>query len=325
MRMTKENHLRVLVVSNNGFSKTSNNGRTLGNLFINWPKEKLAQFCISTADPDYDLCNNYYLLTDKSVLDGFIHFRKGYRCVLDENKGSEGNTIIGGKKMVKTPLKALFRYLVWSKERWNSSEFKEWIDSFNPEVVLVMNSDAIFVLDIAYKISKTRRIPLVLFNTEGYFFFNCNYFSSSRFCSNTLFKIYQIIYKRHFRRMMSQVSLSIHLNSSLKKDYYNEFGGNHMILYTGSSVAFDSSSLNVNNPTFSYLGNFGYNRPKALVEVAKTLQSINHNYYLDIYGNAPRKEIIDILESEEGIRFYGMIPYEKVVEVIKNITILFHV
>ena len=95
---------RILVISNNSFSKTSSNGRSLGNLFIGWPKDKIAQFCISTTEPDYDICDNYYLLTDKSLLNAFKRFGKGKRCEVDANLGTAGNTVVGGKKIVKTPL-----------------------------------------------------------------------------------------------------------------------------------------------------------------------------------------------------------------------------
>ncbi|MEG2402761.1 MAG: hypothetical protein RSB34_07500, partial [Muribaculaceae bacterium] len=59
---------RTLVISNNSFSLTNSNGRTLGNFFIGWPKESLAQFCISSDGPNYDICNNYYCITDKEAL-----------------------------------------------------------------------------------------------------------------------------------------------------------------------------------------------------------------------------------------------------------------
>lgn len=315
----------VLIVSNNSFSKTSNNGRTLGNLFMGWPKDRIAQFCISTAEPDYDICDNYYLLTDRCMLNSFKRFRKGERCDIQENKGTEGNTIIGGKKVFKTPWKALMRHLIWCGKRWNSKGFQEWLTEFNPELVVVMNSDATFILDIATYITKTRSIPLVMYNTEGFFFFKENYFRPSKRFNNTAFSFYQKIYKRHFKQMMSQVALSVHLNSMLKTDFQEEFGGKHMVLYTGSTLNFDSSNLHTDRPTFTYLGNFGYDRPSALIDVADVLQSINSDYKLDVYGKIPYPEIQRRFDACPGINYKGMIPYDEVVNVMFSSTILFHV
>lgn len=315
---------KVLVISNNSFSNNSSNGRTLGNLFVGWPKEKLAQFCISTTVPDYDTCDNYFLMTDKAALDGFKHFHKAKRCDIKANENTQGNTIVGGKKQVKTPFKALIRHVIWSNKRWNSVEFQKWVDSFNPELLLVMNSDATFVLDIASYVSKKRSIPLVLFNTEGFYFFKRNYYMSSTFFSDSLFRLYQCVYKRHFRKMMKLVALSIHLNSMLENDYHKIFGGRSMVSYTSSNLKFDISNLHIDHPTFSYLGNFGYNRIDALIEIAEILQDINPVYKLDIYGSIPSPEVAQKLEASSGVIYHGTVSYEEVIKVIYQSTLLFH-
>lgn len=315
---------RILVISNNSFSKSSNNGRTLGNLFIGWPKEKIAQFCVSTTEPDYNICENYYLLTDRSIFQGLLRLKKGKRCDININLGTEGSLLTGEKRMLKTPWTALMRHVLWSCKRWKSDAFIHWIDQINPELVVIMNSDATFILDIATFVSKSKGIPIVMFNTEGYYFFKHYYFDHSKWFDNSLFKIYQALYKKKFRRMMKRVKLSIHLNSLLKNDFYSEFGGKHIVIYTGSNLLFDSSNLHIETPTFTYLGNFGFDRPIALLEIAEVLQSINPNYKLDIYGKIPSPDIKDKFEASPGIRVKGMIPYEEVIKVMYGSTILFH-
>ena len=191
---------RVLVVSNNSFSKTSNNGRTLGNLFQGWPKERLAQFCISTTEPDFDVCENYYLLTDKSMLNSIVHFKKGERCDIRTNLGTEGSLLTGEKQRLKTPWAALLRHFLWSCNRWKSDAFIQWIDQFDPELVLIMNSDATFILEIATFVSERKRIPIVMYNTEGFYFFQHYYFDHSKLLDNSLFWVYQTLYKKRFRK-----------------------------------------------------------------------------------------------------------------------------
>ena len=318
------NYPKVLVISNNSFSKTSNNGRTLGNLFIGWPKDRIAQFCVSTTTPDYEVCDNYYLMTDRSALDGFLHLRKGKRCRIEDNLGTEGNTSINGKKQSKTPLKRLVRHFVWSGKRWNSKEFQKWINDFNPEVVLVMNSDATFILDIATEVTSKRNIPLVMFNTEGFYFIDAIKHRNYGPFEIALQKYNNYIYRKHFRRMMKKVKLSIHLNSLLEKDYREAFSGNHIVLYTGSGVQFDSSNLHSEKPSFVYMGNFGFDRPRALIEIAEVLQSINPNYVLDVYGKLPSEMVERMFDECPGISYHGMIPYEEVIKLLHSATILIH-
>lgn len=315
---------RVLIVSNNSISKSSNTGRTLANLFNGWSKDRLAQFCISTTEPDYDVCENYYLLTDRSMLEGLKHLRKGKRCDIEENIGTEGNTIIAGKKAFKTPLKMLARQIVWSGRRWESSEFRKWVDDFNPEIVFLWNSDCMFVLDIARNISEEREIPIVMYNTEGYYFFDKNIYKPDNYFGSAFYPVFHHFYKHHFKKMMKRVAFSVHLNSMLRDDYYNIFGGKAFVLYTGSNLKFDSSNLHLNNPTFSYLGNLEFDRHIALIEIAETLQTIDELYKVDIYGKAPSEIVERELKNCSGISYHGVIPYEDVVNVIYNSTILFH-
>ena len=315
---------KVLIVSNNSISKSSNTGRTLAHLFSGWPKDRLAQFCISTTEPDYDVCDNYYLLTDRSVLEGFKHFRKGKRCDIESNVGTEGNTIIRGEKAFKSPLKMLARHIVWCGSRWESDSFLKWVDDFNPAVVFLWNSDCVFILDIARSISLKKCIPIVIYNTEGYYCFDRNIYTRDKLVGGSLYSIYHYIYKRHFQTMMKRAPLTIHLNSLLRDDYQNALGGDHMVLYTGSNLRFDSSNLHLDSPSFNYLGNLGFERHTSLIEIAEVLQSINKSYKLGVYGQAPTQIIENELRQCQGIEFHGMVPYDEVVKVIYSSTVLFH-
>lgn len=319
------NYPHVLIVSNNSISKTGSNGRSLANLFLGWPKDCLAQFCISTDEPDYGVCDNYYLVTDKSALDGFLHFRKAKRCSIDANLYSKGNSKMTAKKVVsKSPLTVIVRNLIWQPKRWKSYSFDKWIDDFNPELILLMNTDSLFMLKVAIDLSKERNIPIVMYNTEGFYFFEKPFIKSSGY-ERFLFYLYHFFYKQVFAKTMKEVVLSIYLNSKLQRDYDKVFHGDSMIIYTGSKIkpSNDHRPFNSQKPVFSYIGNFSYSRIDALIEVAEVLQSINTNYILDVYGQYDdiTKEKV---EGFSGIRLKGFVPYEKVVEIIEHSDILFH-
>ena len=319
------NYPKVLVVSNNSFSLTNSNGRTLGNYFIDWPKECLAQFCISTDGPNYNICNNYYCITDKEVLSAFINCKKARGTVLQSKDFSKNKyELTHQKKLRKNSCRVLLRHLIWKFNRWRSPEFIKWIDKFNPNLILLQSGDSAFMLHIATQLSKERKVPLIIFNSEGFYFFKKTYMHKCKidwFC----FPIYHKIYRNQFRKTMLQASYSIYLNTLLKEDYDKEFKDKKsIVLYSSSTLSFCRKPFNANNPKFSYLGNFGYDRPRALVEIAETLQSINKNYYLDVYGNAFSSNIVDLFNSCEGIHFHGALNYEYVIRVIKKSDILFH-
>ena len=58
---------KLLVISNGCFSLTDSNGRTLEKLLKDYDPENLAQV-FTYGTPDFDMCENYYRVTDKDVI-----------------------------------------------------------------------------------------------------------------------------------------------------------------------------------------------------------------------------------------------------------------
>lgn len=313
---------RVLVIANNCFSKTNSNGRTLANLFVGWPKENLANFFVSPVETDFDVCSNYYCVSDKEVIYSLTHFT-GLRkrkvspvAPIDTSKGRQ-------KLNKKTPIKSIARNLAWWLTKWKTEEFEQWLDSFKPDVVLLMNTDAIFVLRVAEYVAKSRSIPLMMYNTEGFYFFRHNYMQKG-FMSDTMFYLYQWFYRKAYQDMMRVNRFSFYLNSQLKEDYDEEFHQEGEVLYTASTVRPSNKTFNKNNPRFCYIGSFGYNRHEALIEVGEVLNRVNPNYILEVYGN-PRPEVELLFKKAVGIEYRGVLSYDEVKEVMDECDVLFHV
>lgn len=311
---------RVLVISNNSFSKTNSNGRTLGNFFKGWPKDKVAQFFLISDGPDYEICDNYYCMTDKSALRAFFTISKPIRSIFNPSKNYVASI---NKKSQKTSLKMLCRSLMWRFCRWNNKDFNFWIQSFSPEVILFTNGDSFFMLDIARILSKRYHIPLVVFNTEGYYFFKNNYFKDS-LLSKLLFPLYKLLYHRSFNKLINQASFSIYGNSRLKEDYDNEFHKKGIVLYTCTSIDYKEKRELSEPPVFSYLGNFGYSRYETLIELGKMLHDIDEKYSLNVYGDASDK-VKQAFRKCPYIDYKGFVGYDKVKEVMHQSDILFHV
>lgn len=314
---------KVLVISNNSFSLTNSNGRTLGNYFIDWPKECIAQFFISTDGPNFDICNNYYNTSDLNILHSFLKFNKCKGTVINSKQDftlSLNNSYLGKKNSFK----ALIRHVLWSNKRWESNHFKKWLLDFSPEVILLQSGDSAFMLSLATHISNKLKVPLIIYNSEGYYFFKKSYMDHS--LSEFLFyPIYKKIYKRQFKKTMSKASHIIYLNSKLKNDYDAEFPNvQSTVIYSSSILKPSNIAFKSINPTFSYLGNFGKDRHLALLTIADTLQSIDSNYKLNIYGKISDPKIIKTFVSHKGINFHGQLKYDKVLDIINNSDILFH-
>ena len=317
-------HKKVLVVSNNCFSLSNSNGRTLGNLFVGWPKSDLAQFCVIAQDPNWNLCDNYYCLEDKTVLKSFLKCKKaeGRRLYYqDAKQTSDTKRASIGKK---TLYKVAVREFIWSGKRWYCEALQRWLDDFNPEQVVFQLGDSIFMFNVALYIATSRNIPLIIYNTEGYYFFPRNWHEKS-LCDGWLFKLYRRSYRKKVEEMMQVASYCVHLNDKLKDDYDRAFNILSTVIYNSSSVSRSNKELfATNNPRISYLGNLGLDRDSALIEIGAVLQEINPHYYIDVYGRAD-ENMQRRFQASPGVNYKGLVSYDEVKDVISHSDILFHV
>lgn len=322
------NKKRVLVISNNCFSPSNSNGRTLGNLFYGWPKECLAQMCVIAKDPMWELCDNYYCLEDQTVLDAFMHCKKavGRRLVKQETSSDSSTAVDTQRKHVgrKTLPRIMMREIVWAAKRWQSKDFEQWVDDFNPDLVVLQFGDSSFMIDIALSVAKSRNIPLVVYNTEGYYFFNKFWYYRSAW-DEILFPLFKQSYRKSVRRLMQYATHSVYLNDELKEDYDEEFHKPSTVIYNSSSMQRFTSPLFADKvPHISYLGGLGHGRDLAIMDVGKVLQSIDTRFYIDVYGPAD-KDVLKRLSNAKGVKYHGMVSYDKVIDIINESDVLFHV
>lgn len=313
---------KILVVSNNSFSKTSSNGRTLGNLFYGWPKDCLAQFCLSSDGPDYETCNNYFCASDRAVLKSLLRFKPVYPDDLTDFKPT-AQSAISENRILRTPVKSILRHVMWSLGIWRGKRFWQWLDVFSPDIVVLQSGDTAFMHDIALMISRKYQAKLFFFNTEGIYFMKNNYLPHGSLDS-LFFPIYRCIYNHSYSRAMHGASYAIYLNDMLKEDNDTVFNIPSEVIYTSSSVRRSLRPFNSQSPVFVYFGNFGFNRPIVLLQVAKILREINPSFKLHVYGKACTKTQ-NLFNSVENIDYHGFVDYDDIINIMDQSDFLFHV
>ena len=315
---------RVLIFANNGFSKTNSNGRTLAGFFNGFPKENLAQFYIQNDNPDFDICNNYYCVTDAQALKSYFS-HKSFGKVIEETdfiQKCEENSKKKNKRTKKTPLSAMVREKVWNARYWKAESFDNWIDSFSPQIILVQAGDSGFMLSLAADIAKEIGIPLVIFNTENYYFKTKNYMKEAKL-SSIFYGSFIRNFRKSFNKAIEYASVSIYSSKQLKELYDETFSKKSIVLYTSTSI--DNKGVSKkSNFKISYLGNLGVGRHEGLVEIANALVQINPNYKLDVYGKLPNENVAKAFSSCNGISYKGFVNYDMVVEVMQSSTLLVH-
>lgn len=318
---------RVLIFSNNCFSKTDSNGRTLLNFFKGWPKEKIAQFYVQNAEPDFSYCSRYYRVTDKEALKSFYSSKKGGIITATDDDKIRVEVASCNKNIHsnRNSITMLLRDVIWNMGCWKTKEYEDWIRDIKPEIVLLQAGDCAFMFKLAMSTAKKTGAKFVIYNTEGYYFKQFDYFRS-RGIAHLMYAVFRCNLMKIIKKAYNMVDLAIFNCDALRDDFCKEFHMKSGVVYTATDVS-DSKKTKGSCSEFitSYAGNLGVGRPESLIDVANVLKSIDDSLYLDIYGTIPNSEVEQLFNNCPGIRFHGRVSYEEVKRVMQNSDLLIHV
>lgn len=313
---------RVLVISNECLSTVSSNGRTLRNFLVGWPKSCLAQFHIRNVAPDDTVCNTYYYVSDSAALRSFLTGKAASGRPPEPQPGQQPpqKASAGRKRNAAT---MLLRNLVWNSMRWAGKDFDAWVDGFSPEVILLQAGDCGFMLRLARRLAGKYQIPLIIYNTEAYYFKNYDYFRGKG-PAKWLYPLFRWDFCREFRKTLRMADRSIYCCDKLKEDYDEEFALPSDVIYTATELTPAAAQVRNGPLRVSYLGNLGVGRHEGLVQIGNALQRISPELKLDVYGKIPNDEVAAAFDGCAGIDYHGFVSYADVLEVMRQSDILIH-
>lgn len=313
----------MLIFANNALSKLNSNGRTLLNLLGHGNKKNLAQFYIQNDTPDFDVCNNYFFVSDSAVLRAVFKREKAgivVRKAAEPEENAPDQNTKQSKKIARNPLTMLIRNFFWNCKGWRK-DFHNWVDEFKPECILFQAGDSPFLYNLSVEIARKYDIPMVIYNSEDYYFKNYNYFKSSGI-TGVFYPIFRRVLKRAVEKALEYASISIYISEDLKRTYDKQFNKNSVAIYTATEVK--PRITDNKKPIFSYLGNLGVDRHIGLVKIANALNKINSDYKLDVYGKIPNDTVKQAFDACDALNYCGLVSYERVKEVMAESLLLFH-
>lgn len=322
---------RMLIISNNCLSQSDSNGRTLCNLIWKWPAEKLAQLCIHGNDRDTRICQNYFVVSDTQAAKAWLLNKKGAGSPI---KGTQSEQPSGSKKngkkrsLQRTPATMLLRDCAWRSMKWRGQGFNSWLEDFQPEVVLLQAGDLPAFFDIARTISEEREIPLLIYNSEDYYFKDYCYLGKNNW-SRILYPIFRKRLQSSVRRAIGRASGCVYATEYLEDLYRSEFSGNStFVMISSNREAVRESGGKEKKadaaPAIVYAGNLGVGRHKALMEIADALQNINVLFRLQVYGKTNDQTVLEALKNHGGIDYRGFVQYEELCKIISRADLLVH-
>ncbi len=308
---------KILIISNACFSNSDSNGRTLAKLFQAFPQEQLAQIFVY-GTPDFDVCKNYYQISDRDALRSFIK-QKQYGGIIQER--TKNFTQETAKKRKRTPFKMLLREIAWKFGRWKGKNLRKWIEEFDPDALFLSLADNVFFCRLAKRIAKERKIPVYVYSTEDYVFKKHNYLTKR---PSLFYRWFRRWLRRGYKKLTPYVKYGIFNTPLLMSAYQEAYPYPCTCIFGQSDIDYVENVDIPEEITVSYLGNLGVGRHVPLVEIANTIREIDEKVKLDVYGRLPEGEAKESIEACENIRYKGFVSYEEVVEIIHKSTLLVH-
>ena len=141
------------------------------------------------------------------------------------------------------------------------------------------------------------------------------------------FRVMLMKIKDRYDTIINGLNLKLSLEEEFKKISEN-FKNKAITLMTTSNLEKDNNCIFrlKNDKKISYIGNLGYNRWKALIDIGRLVKEIsNGEMNIDVYSSESRSEIIKHLNFENGISFRGSLDAKQVIEKINDSDVLIHV
>jgi len=312
---------KVLVVSNDPISKECANGRTMGELLLHYPTDRLAE--LYTNDRPLDMIDcSYFLLSDAMLLE---HVKRLKKPGEERHYVEEATAGFDSRSSVrKNPFTCLLRDWLWRSGHWKSEKLWNWLDAFHPDIVLLQPVDMPYLFDLARKIAKREHAKLVLYNCEEFYFKKKNYLKGNG--CGWLYPSWHHRIKKSLQKAIEFSTLDIHFTETLKERYDQVFPKKWSdVIYSSSDWTPVEYRPNNDKVHIVFFGGFSSGRYQSLEELAHTLKDLGQDYVFDVYGPNEPDEGFQAFIHNPNLVFHGQVPYDEVKSTAYKADLLIHV
>ena len=316
-------NINVLVISNNCFSKTKNNGKTLASFFRDWDSINISQLYFSSEIPDDEYYMNYFRISDKDVLYNCITKRKTCGKRVDLKK-QEAYSQDKKKIIVINELTLLIREYFWRKCEWETKELNDWILYNQPNIVFFCAGDSIFAYNIAMRIVDKYHLKLAIYFTDDYII--------SKKSTSPFFKVRRSLLKDKMSESIKTCDAFFTISPKMREAYKKVFNKeSHLLLNSTNLHSENKNDQSKEDFILVYAGNLCYGRERIIAYLARAIKEYNNKYYprkvkLKIFsGEKVSKKTIRRITVNDTSEFCGSLDKDELKKQLNNCNMVVHV
>ncbi len=323
--------MKILVLSSTPWSNDNSFGNTFSNIFEGITDVEVANIACRPGMPTSYIVKRYYQITDKSLIKNLTckSFPSGREIELNTNEKVDSSFSqnlkireFGSKK--RWQILFWMRNLIWAIGRWKSQGLIDFIDDFEPNIIVQPIYYSTYLNDMAYFIKKHTNVPMLGYISDD------NY-TLKQFSLSPLYWIDRFYKRRKVKRTIEQCDLLYVISDIQKKEYEKIFTPPCKILTKCADFS-DDRKPEFKEPDeilkMVYAGNISKGRYEILAELAKATEKLNvdgEKFQLDIYTLTPLTDKQKNCLSTASVHLHPPVSYMEIREIQKNSDILLHV
>lgn len=303
-------------------------------LLLKYDKSKVASLYLRATKSKSPQCGHYFHIFEERVMKSITHpkMQTGEEYYFEassevantspsdlQQREKERYAKYSQKKNLFT---IMAREMVWLFGNWKSKEFKQFIDDFDPEVLVFPIESYIHLNRInKYIIKKKHPKVIGFFNDDNFTFKQSKNFGH---------RLHRLWLRQSVRWLVKHCDTVFAVCPKMKRECDKEFGINSTVLSKPMVCNAEFTSFQPNRPIrLLYAGKLYINRDKTIIAIAKAINRINVDgvkVVMDVYSGSPlTDETIQSIECSPASHFRGQIPYAQVFEEMQKSDVLLFV
>jgi hypothetical protein len=324
--------MKILVVANNSFSKTENNGKTLCSIFSGFAPEKLAQLYFGVGEAhNEEFCKHYYRVTEIDILKSiygrtFTTTNSHSELIYNLKNNIRRKESWYYRKIFSKRMRLVREYL-WRTKIWDTPELRDWVEGFKPDAIFAMLGSNIYAHTISILLAERYNIPLFIYFTDDYVI--------NSTAKSIVDRVHYRWLRSKYKETVSKAYMSYAIGKKMQQDYSQLFSKPFGIL--GNSIDMDKYSHlqpktieKGESIIISYIGAIHSNRWKTIAALGEIVKEINLKYdyskiEIKVFSpTEPRKRAMAAF-AKSGVEFCGTLDSTGVLNQMEKSHFLLHV
>lgn len=303
-------------------------------LLSKYDKSKIASLYLRAIRSKSPCCNRYFHIYEERVMKSIFHpclqTGEAYFYSADNDRETTNVSDLQEKEKERyakySKKRSWFnmfaRELVWKIGHWKSKELKQFIDDYNPEVLIFPIESYIHLNRInKYIIKKKHPTVIGFFNDDNF---------SYKQSKELGYKLHRFWLRHSVKWLVRHCDTVFAVCPKMKRECDKEFGINSIVLSKPMVCDTEFAPYQPHTPIrLLYAGKLYINRDKTIISIAKAIKKINENgvkVVMDVFsGSVLTQETINEIECSPASQFRGEIPYSQVFEEMKQSDVLLFV